>query len=439
MKRRSLLLVGTFNTAPLIGVLCLSFAPIINYSPIANGTIILITAYLLPFIVLLLLVVTSLPSGDTNVNSSKLKNQESVYSKEIQYFYSKNFRKIPSFFAGISLLYLTTAFFHYFLFGNVLEEGITGARYSAAQFGPSASISGAVLLLVSGAPVLLASTIIDAFRFDHPIDKTHVTLSILGFAMFFASGGRNSFLIGIVYLLSYALLMKSKSPPRKSQTRDKPLVRNRAIISIVWLCIFAGVAFSLKIFIDRASIREDDLMLRLLIFANEYDMDINFDRQLSPQLESAYFVLVYLFFYITHAFTYISVYFETAYSPIVSGGYSFFPFAKLLDVIIGTELSANVSERLIIPGVYYSFPGSLYIDFGFIGTVIFSIFLAILSVIIVDRCLRGYSQLNFLTAFFLTIGAMSPLYSIFSTANGPSIFLLSLLSWFTFGRKSIRT
>jgi len=292
---------------------------------------------------------------------------------------------------------------------NVREEdNLTGARMSSL---------GGVIAMASAAPFILLSKI----RYDLVKNRLKGSvalqlLAILGVLASFLSGGRNAFLIGICVYLCQSFILRQKLHSTK---RSK-----NGIISIF---ILAGVLFSFFIFLDRELNQGVDLQGLVQIFAVKWNVDIAELRIESAIVNAVYAALTMLIFYITHAPNYFDQYLVSGASPLLLGIYNNPIPAKIIDVVFGTGLFEAISSKLLLSGVYLTFPGSLYLDFGYAGSITASFFIGAMT----GRSLRKFSLDSFVSiqvaCLLLSIWLLSPLYSVIGISNGFSFVVLLLV------------
>ena len=321
------------------------------------------------------------------------------------------------FVSSASLLYVLTVAFDFFIIkGGSLSE-ITTVREEDNLIGARMSSLGGVIAIASAAPFILLSKI----RYDRVKNgvKGSVMLQLLaicGVLASFLSGGRNAFLIGISVYLCQSLILRQKLQSTK-RSKNRP-------ISVF---IFAGVLFSFYIFLDRELNQGVDLQGLVQIFAIKWNVEITEFRFDSSIVNSVYAALTMLIFYITHALNYFDHYLISSASPMLLGVYNNPIPAKIIDVVFGTGLFEAISNKLLLSGVYLTFPGSLYMDFGYAGAILASLIIGAMT----GRSLRKFTLDSFvsiqLTCLLLSIWLLSPLYSVIGISNGFSFVVLLLV------------
>ncbi|WP_308367616.1 oligosaccharide repeat unit polymerase [Microbulbifer sp. TB1203] len=318
---------------------------------------------------------------------------------------------------------------------NVLTVGITEARYAAMVDGPRGSLLGAVHYLLAGAPVLLACLLLSRSRWQKGgvLEFCLWVLVVVCFASFFLSGGRNSYVVGVVFILFYFSLEKKRSVGGEGSEGG------RNLRFPLWIKVFSvfGFFYVLYIFVERAEIRGTNLEGAVFALAKNYNVDVVVPEWIPGAFLQIYYCFLFLVFYVTHSLSYLSSYFELGYSPNIGGGYSFSVVFRIIDVLFGTSYVPDALDQLIIPGVYLTLPGTMYVDFGLFGAFLAGILLAFLSLVYVSRALRrgGWSLLA--GAYLLTLLALSPIFSITNVGNGFSTLMIIIFLSFWNRRRSL--
>lgn len=321
------------------------------------------------------------------------------------------------FVSSASLFYLLMVAFDFFVIkGGSLSE-ITTVREEDNLIGARMSSFGGLIAITSAAPFILLSKI----RYDRIKNGVKGSfalqlLAICGVLASFLSGGRNAFLIGIsVYLCQSFILQQKLHSTKRSKNWT---------ISVF---IFAGVLFSFYIFLDRELNQGVDLQMLLKIFAVKWNVNITELQIESSLINAVYAALTMLIFYITHAPNYFDQYLIGGASPLLFGVYNNPIPAKIIDVVFGTGLFEAISNNLLLSGVYLTFPGSLYVDFGYAGAIFASFIIGAMT----GRSLRKFTLDSFvsiqLTCLLLSIWLLSPLYSVIGISNGFSFVVLLLV------------
>lgn len=331
------------------------------------------------------------------------------------------FRSVRFMVLCMAVAYPLVSFFDFLVVKGAAISAIVEQREAEHLTGPRNSLIGAIGALLSGAPpVLLAMMNLSRFK-NMYINCIVYIFIILGFASMFLSGGRNAFFISMSFVFFCALFFSAR--PTKI---SKFSIRKLGAIAFVFYCIF----FSMKMFLDRFEAQGLEVSFMLDYLELEYGVEIfRFDYN-GDLFVAVYSALVYLSFYISHALTYLNEYFVTGYTPYMGGSYNFPQIARLIDVLFGSNFFDGGRERVILVGVYLTLPGSLYLDFGILGSV------AICSLLgfYYGYLVRNFAQLAFyqkLCLTYVTVAMVfSPIYSIFGMANGFSLIFILLLTVF---------
>lgn len=342
---------------------------------------------------------------------------------------SRVFRFVRAVVVFIAILYPIISFIDFFLVKGATFSTIIEQRESEHATGPRNSLIGALGALLSGSPpVLFVLLLFKKFK-SKWFNYLLYLFVFLGFLSMFLSGGRNAFFISIFFVFFYRLFFIPKKTSFSKKTNLKSF--------IFGFFLLYGLFFSMKMFLDRFEAQGFDVNFMLDYLEREYDIliyRIPFDGEMFVSL---YSVFVYLVFYISHSFTYLNEYFLISYSPYLGGAYNFPQVVRLVDVVLGTDLFSLSRDKVLLVGVYLTLPGSLYLDFGWPGTIVVCSTLAF----IYGRLSFNLFYLNlFQKLFFAYLSVVlifSPVYGLFGMANGFSlIFILFLV--FLFSIKLLR-
>lgn len=315
------------------------------------------------------------------------------------------------------LIYPIVASYDFFIVKNGSLSAVSEVRHSDHLTGPRNSLIGAVGAILSGAPPIALALLLSANKTKIYYKNMLYFFIFFGFASTFLSGGRNSFFIGVLFVYFYYLLfLKTKSIK----------IRSRLSLAKIFLyfALVLGFLYSMKMFVDRYVAQGMDPSSLIDYLSHEYDVDVYRIEFFSQTLESAYIAFVYLVFYITHAFTSIDQYFSTEYCPFFLGAYNFPQLSRFIDLLFSTQSFVDVNDKLLVNGAYLTLPGSLYLDFGYVGSIIFgSIFSATLGFLTRNLNLLTLTQ-RVIYAYLCVAAVFSPIYSVFGMGNGFSIMVL---------------
>lgn len=325
----------------------------------------------------------------------------------------------------LAFLYpLITVYDFFILKGGHITE-IVAMRELEHLTGPRNSLIGATRALLSGAAPIAFTMALQSYDTPRIYKNIIFFVSVIGLFSTFLSGGRNAFFIGLLYIFMHYIY--HIGPVRVKSKTSLFRVSFEKITFYLFVCF--GFIYSMKIFVDRFSLRGMGAQDMLEHLSTDYDVSISFVDTSNLFLSAAYSAYVYLVFYVTHALSYLDQYFVNGVDPLFCGAYNFPILSRVFDIIFSSNTFANVREEMILPGVYLSLPGSLYLDFSVVG--------ALLSGIIFSgvfgyynrniRLLKLYQQV--ICSFIAVMFVFSPVYSVLGMANGFSIlFLICVIS-----------
>lgn len=286
------------------------------------------------------------------------------------------------------------------------EDNLTGSRMS---------VLGGVMALISAAPYVLMALILFVNKNGGLLtSKKPTMLATLGIATSFLSGGRNAFLIGATVIALQHLLVQDARPTKQLNRRGVLLA------ALMGLC----VAFSLYIFVERETRQGVDTKHILHYFSVKWGVDVAQLDTDHPLANVAYSILAITAFYFSHALSFLDQYFTSNISPSFFGSYNFPILAKAVEIVFSVETFSAVHKGLLLPGVYLTLPGSLFVDFGYSGSIFFGSILALLTgFLYAQRRRLGFFGLLF-TCFLLATWILAPLYSLFGISNGFSFIAI---------------
>lgn len=334
----------------------------------------------------------------------------------------------------LSVIYLSLVLVDKVLIGGVLSVGVTEARYAAMAEGPRGSVLGALHYFLAGAPAMLACLLLSRWASGERTNVFGWCVVLIGFGCFFLSGGRNSFVVSSVFVLFYFVLERMKF----YRAGDG---RRISIPRWIKLCALLGGCYVLYLFVERAEVRGTDMAGAMQSLSENYDVEIFTPSWLSGFSLQVYYCVAYLVFYLTHAPTYVAQYMGEGYSPMLMGGYGFSILFRVFDILAGTQFLIDSFDRLLIVGVYLTLPGTIYVDFGWLGVALVAVLLANVTVLMVSIALSRRSGAGLMAASLcLTVVALSPVFSGLSVGNGFSILvLLPVLRFFGVRENKLRS
>ncbi|MEZ8103070.1 O-antigen polymerase [Vibrio bivalvicida] len=342
-------------------------------------------------------------------DSIKTNYGYSVYSSRGLIF------QIRTMFFLLILVYVFIAYFDFFIVKHATLGGIVEQRESEHLTGPRNSVLGMFNVFLSGIPPLFMSILMFVPYRSRKMKLASMILVFLGFAAMFLSGGRNAFFISLLYCLFVKFAFFNK---------HSNVSKNRIRRMLILLVVFLGIVYSLNMFLERFEVQGFDVNTMLDYLEREYDISIYRMEFISLDYQPIYSVLVYLSFYVTHAFTYLDDYFQLSYSPYLLGGYNFYIVVRIIDFVTGSSLFQTGSESILQSGVYLTFPGTLYLDFGYFGGLIAGSVIGLFFGYLTNRLGNGTISHKLWFTFITVIMIFSPIYSVIGMANGWSLFVL---------------
>ncbi len=338
-----------------------------------------------------------------------------------------NIATVLSFFTG---LYLVFVFYDFFVIGDVLNAGITETREVRTLEGPRGSIIGLLVVLFTGAPLLLLISLL-AYTYSQKeknpyIYKIQFLLSIIGLLSYFLSGGRNNFAIAMVIIFLILLILK------KIRRAGLPSKKTKKYLSkgLIFGVLLVSFLFMLYIFIDRANYQGITIYSYVLRMEREFSINVtHFDFQADIVREFYYAFIVFLF-YLNHPIMLVSQYFDASFSSLTYGALSFPLPTMFYDLVFGTTVFSNALDSLMLKGVYLSMPGFIFIDFGFLGVVLFGFLLGFCVPFFLKKSQTQNYNVNYyslvLASIFLCTIILAPMYNILSSF-GFSLLLMLLI------------
>jgi hypothetical protein len=321
-----------------------------------------------------------------------------------------------------ALLYPALAFYDFLIVKGGSFDRIVEMREFGHETGPRGSLVGALIALLSGAPPI-AFVIIVMNRALSSRKKAFLGLVVIvGFVATFLSGGRNPFFIGMLFMVVFYQLFL-KSPKRRKKVKKR-----RLQMYTFKLAITLGIVYSMQIFIERYALRGVGPQGMMDHLSGYTSVESIARYEGSSNVSSMFYsIYVYLLYYATHALNYVNDYFVIGYEPFTWGGYSFPQLTRLVDTVFSTSYFAQSRVGMLVQGAYLTLPGSLYIDFGYVGTLIWAVALALLFGFLL-RNLPYLALYQKVIACYLTVVYLfSPIYNIFGMGSGFSMFFLIVI------------
>lgn len=331
------------------------------------------------------------------------------------YSHSRTFQRCRYIALIMAFLYPVVSLIDFWIVKNASLSQIVALREAEHMLGPRNSLIGALGTLLGASPPIAL-----CYYLQKPFDKFYQNLSVwtvivVGFGCMFLTGGRNGFFISIVFVFLYLSLFVDKRMLARSISP--------ALSKIVFTLFIIAFVFSMRIFVERFEIGGLGPRGMIEHLIKDYNVYVDIPDY-NEFFLAVYAAFVYLVFYISHAVEYLNHYFIADYSPMLSGVYNFPVLARLFDMIIGGGVYESGLDDLLLKGVYLTFPGSLYVDFGMIGSLVMFMLVGIFTGYLANSLPKLASLGRIITAYLATLLIFSPFYSVLGIANGVSFLFI---------------
>lgn len=323
----------------------------------------------------------------------------------------------------LSIIFLVIANIDFFFIKNG-GLNISELRRDLIADGPRSSYIGAIQVILSGFPVIFFC--ICQERQIH-LKKTQLTKSKVIYMLYllscFYSGGRNTFVISFVFVFIYYMLFVKRNVFLQNEFNMRNKLSLINIIYYIFLIMAIGIVFYL--FLDRKMTYDPNLEDPLFFSFSHQDTYIKpIPTNASIFITYLYIIYVHFIFYLTHCVSFLNDYFSGVITLVPSFGALSFPLlGKVSDLLFNTELFINAHSNLIQDGVYLTLIGNLYIDFGYIGGLIFFSLCAFIYGVLT----RNIANLKYTSKLLLIILSLfflfSPIYNVFGIGNGTSLII----------------
>lgn len=316
------------------------------------------------------------------------------------------------------LIYVYDMIFYY----KVLEHGVFQARELATLEGPRGSFIGMIIFLLGGFPALLLALSYYEYRRKTLPNFTTILLALfglLGLISHLLSGGRNAFILSILFFVVFFYLINDKSYFRK-------IIRRWGLLIF---CVGSILFFMmLQVFVSRAEL----FGFTMKDFALNLERDFGVSLIQLDFLGDYYYAFLYFIMYLIHQVVVVFPYIQDGlirtgeFCGFVSYAYVY----RFVDLFLGTDYSGYFYDKLIIPTVYFSLPGSAFMDFGIFGVfftgVVFSFFMFYFlsksnSFFFLNKSIGSLLFLSLITA---------PVYNIFSYHGVQILFSIFIVYFF---------
>ncbi|MCL5260314.1 MAG: oligosaccharide repeat unit polymerase [Gammaproteobacteria bacterium] len=316
-------------------------------------------------------------------------------------------------------------------FMNYSLESITVAHNLRTFAGIRFSLTGIISNITNGFPVITAAFLLlqrEKIIFSNN-EIVLVLISLMINLIFaFMAGGRNEEAMVIVFLLltgtvRLAILKKSMFPP---------LPR---FVKICSLSVFLfSIFYMLIIFLVRASVSS----LNLLGMVSDFSFfGVKVGINTSGSFSSLKIIYLTLVFYITHSLNELNLLLSklSGIGPYW-GGYNFYSIVLFLNKIGFHLTDINfIRLNLVHLGTYLGLLGSIYLDFGYFGSLIFFYIYGFFVCFAWKR--SKYSkkpEWMLLSVYNLLILFFAPIYSAIGIGYGLpmliALFFLITVKWF---------
>jgi oligosaccharide repeat unit polymerase len=256
---------------------------------------------------------------------------------------------------------------------------------------------------------------------------------ILVFILFFAQifdafllGSRSMIFVVFVIMGLYILYFR-----KIQMTFKKVSFTILIIISFLFLMNF--------IFIERTKEFAGDNAVYLVLNESNFNYTLtsspefkqNFNN-LNPIFQTAVFTYITTIQYFTHGMIEFSYLYSTFRSDFALGGYTFAIYNRFYSKITGTKFdSVKVQELAPRQGVYTTFYGPIYLDFGWF-TILFMFFFGRIARIVFEKARKGSDWAILIYFYFVIVLLFSPVFNFINGAGGifilTSIILFSIIS-----------
>jgi oligosaccharide repeat unit polymerase len=304
-------------------------------------------------------------------------------------------------------------------------SGITEARYDNMYnvSRDKSSFNAIISLAISGFPVAL---MVFSYWYKDIISKvkykTSAVLYLIYILTTMLSGGRNGAFISLLIILVMRIYTVSHFNKLNYKKNISIKIKYTAVI-VVTLVVFSTITLERQLLSGRE-------VLDFVPYLESY-YDISFNTGLVQFIDNSPFSTIYalilrLYYYAFHSLGQFDVILNAQLeSSPYYGALTFYAPVKLLN-ILGFDIITieQILLQLPNPGTYSTLFGSMYLDFGFIGSLMILMFL---TVVYSKNYVKYYYHkkfINFLALIPLTlIFILSPIYSFIELGGVISILI----------------
>lgn len=208
---------------------------------------------------------------------------------------------------------------------------------------------------------------------------------------------------------------------------------------VLLLALFSFLFLMNYIFLERTGVFAGDQVYDVVLNQSNYNFTLTSNQQfqnkfdkMNPLSQSIAFIYITNAQYFTHGMIEFSYLYDKFGDVHAWGNYTFWVYVRFLSQIVGGNF--EISEILeLIPrqGIYTTFFGPIYIDFGWLG-IIFMFILGNLVRRIYEKAKSGSDWAILMYFYFFIVLMFSPVFNFISGAGGvfvlTSIILFSIIS-----------
>lgn len=201
------------------------------------------------------------------------------------------------------------------------------------------------------------------------------------------------------------------------------------------MVIFSFMLIMNYIFVERTKIFAGENTYELFLnqsninytVTSSYDFKNTFNK-VNPTAQSVLFTYITTTQYFVHGMIEFSYLYDNYKNDYALGSYTFAIYSRFLHKITGRKFdSKNLEQLSPRPGVFNTFFGPIFIDFGWFS-LLFMVFFGMIVKVIYNKAKSGYDWAIILYFYFFIVIAFSPVFNFINGAGG--IFILTSLVLF---------
>ena len=201
------------------------------------------------------------------------------------------------------------------------------------------------------------------------------------------------------------------------------------------MVIFSFIFIMNYIFVERTKIFAGENTYDLVLYQSNINYTVtssntfkNTFNSLNPTAQSLVFTYLTTTQYFTHGMIEFSYLYDNYKNDYALGSYTFAIYSRFLHKITGRNFdSKNLEQLSPRPGVFTTFFGPIFIDFGWFS-LLFMMLFGIIVKVIYNKAKSGYDWAIILYFYFFIVLAFSPVFNFINGAGG--IFILTSLVLF---------